>query len=223
MTLLNKFAVIFDMDGVIVDNNRFHSNAWKEFCRIHGFSLSDDEFNKYISGKINKDTLAFLFKRKLSADEIEKYGKEKEMIFRQIYKPYMQLPEGLTDLLTGLKQNKFKTAIATSAPVENVNFVFENLDIKKYFDAVIDESQINNGKPNPEIYLKAADRIGMNPAECIVIEDSTSGIRAAVNAGMKVIAITTTHNKMSLGNADMVIDSFKELNIDMLSGWFKKI
>lgn len=218
----NSFAVIFDMDGVIVNNNKYHKKAWKEFCLRHKFSLTDDEFKKYIYGRINKDILNFLYKRPLTSDETEMFSQEKEDIYREIYKPVIKLSDGLLNLLVELKPNGVKTAVATSAPKSNIEFVFDNTGIRDFFEIVIDESSINSGKPDPEIYLKASDLLNIVPGNCIVFEDSVSGINSAKKAGMKVIAITTTHSVSELRAADLTINSFVEVDVKKLLEIYKQ-
>ena len=213
-----NFAVIFDMDGTIIDNGFYHKQAWVEFCQKYHFSLSDEEFVKYIFGRTNKDILNFLHQRELPADEIHKYAEEKEALYREIYKPHLKLADGLFDLLKALKANQVKTAVATSAPTKNIEFAFENLDIKHLFDVIVDENYVTNHKPDPEIYLKAAEFLNVAPRDCVAVEDSLPGIRAAVNAGMTVVAITTTHKEQDLTDARFIIRSFNDLNIEKLRG-----
>lgn len=126
------------------------------------------------------------------------------------------MPEGLLSFLESLKSNRISIALATSAPRENIDFVFDNLHIGHFFDAVVDESQVSRGKPDPEVYLKAAEALELNPEQCIVVEDSIPGIMAGAAAGMAVVAITTTHGRDEFKHADLVIDTFKELDIERL-------
>lgn len=211
-----RLAVIFDMDGVIVDNNLYHKRAWNEYARKFNISLTEDEFKKHVAGRTNKDILSFFLGRELSDDEVNKYGGEKEELYRELYKPEMKLPEGLLHFLESLKSNGISIALATSAPRENIDFVFDNLHIGHFFDAVVDESQVSRGKPDPEVYLKAAGLLKLSPGQCVVIEDSIPGIMAGAAAGMAVVAITTTHSRDELKHADLVIDTFKELDIEKL-------
>lgn len=209
---MNDFAIIFDMDGVIICNSEFHTEAWNKFCARYATNLTPEEKKQYILGRINKSALEYIFKRELSKEEVDRYGNEKEEIYREIYKPHLVLTENLLQFLDLLKNNNIPIAIATSANKENVNFVMNNTGIKKYFRKIIDADQITKGKPDPEIYLKAAKSLGFIPSKCIVIEDTVSGIKSGKNAGMKVIAITNTHPKEDLRMADFVIDNFNELD-----------
>lgn len=216
-----KFAVIFDMDGVIVDNISYHLKAWKEFCNKYSINLSDDEFNKNISGKSNKDILKYIFKKELNPDEIKKYADEKETMYRKLYSKHIEPRTGLINFLKMLKQNNIKTAIATSAPKINLDFILKSIEIEEYFDILVYEDMVSKGKPDPEIYLKAANLLGIEPKQCIVIEDALSGIKSGLNAGMKVIGMTTVHKKEELTNTNLVIDDFEGLVIEKLRVLFE--
>ena len=210
----SPFAILFDMDGVIVDNNQFHKSAWQQFCTNNGFNFPEDEMNKHVYGRTNKDILNFLFGKELQPEEIDRCGEEKEHIYREIYKPHIKLLKGLIDFLKKAKENNIKLAVATSAPKTNLDFVLGNTNIKQFFDVLVDDSFITHGKPNPEIYLKTADLLDIPAKKCIVIEDSLSGIKAGLNAGMKVIGVTTTHAVEELSTAHHVINDFNELSLE---------
>ena len=206
------FAVIFDMDGVIIKNSEYHKKAWNEFCKKYGVNLTEAERKQYIYGTINKTALEYIFKKELTKDEINIYGNEKEEIYRAIYKPDIKITDNLISFLDMLKANNVTIGIATSANKENVDFVMDNTGIRDYFKEIIDADQIEKGKPDPEIYLKTAQKLGYIPEKCIVIEDSVSGVMSGKNANMKVIAITNTHSKVDLKMADLIIDNFNELD-----------
>jgi len=206
------FAVIFDMDGVIIENSEYHKRAWDKFAEKYGKELTEEERKYHIYGTTNKTALKYILKRELTSGELNMYGAEKEEIYREIYRPYIKTTDNLIDFLDMLRGNNIDIGIATSAGKENVDFIMNNLGIQWYFKKIIDADQIEKGKPNPEIYLKAAEELGYIPAKCIAIEDTVSGIIAGKNAGMKVIAITTTHLREELEEADLVIDNFNELD-----------
>lgn len=212
---MKPFAVIFDMDGVLVDSNPYHKKAWQRFFQNHGFDLSESDLKTKVYGKINSEIITHFF-GKLSREQIKKYACEKESLYRKLIEPEISSPEGLLRFLSTLKEKKIDVAIATSAPPENVMFVLKKLKIIDYFNVVVDESQVKRGKPDPEIYLKTAEKIGRKADECLVIEDSLSGVRAAKAAGMKVIAITTTHFGEELMEADFVIKNLNEITYDVL-------
>lgn len=209
------FAVIFDMDGVIVNSTPYHTKAWKQFLKKHGHHLTDEELKLQIHGKINAEIIQHFFPM-LSKKEVNKYSNEKEELYRQIIQTHIISPEGLLDFVLLLQKKKVPIAVATAAPPVNVNFILEKLNLKKYFQIVVDESQIAKGKPDPEVYQKAAKKIGFPAQRCIVIEDAVLGIEAATRAGMRVIAITTTQKRSELDQADIIIDCFRELSYQTL-------
>jgi len=216
MKKTTEFAVIFDLDGVIVDSNPAHKIALRQFCSRHGYQLSDDELKNKIYGRTNRDWLSNLFEGKLSEEQIKAYSEEKELLFREIFAPIIKPVKGLPEFLNLLKQNGIATAIATSAPAANVEFTLNRTGLSYFFDTIIDESQVKSGKPHPEIYLKAAGTMGFPPEMCIVFEDSLAGITSAKAAGCIVIGITTTHTSPEMPQADKVIDSFDEVTMENL-------
>ncbi len=210
--MASPVAVIFDMDGVIIDSNPAHKIALKEFCEKYGYHLDDDQLLKRIYGRTNKEWISNLFERKLTADELHFYEEEKEEIFRQLFKKDLKVVPGLIEFLDKLKQHDIPCAIGTSAPRSNVDYVLNGTGIEKYFIAILDESDVEHGKPNPEIYLKVAARINFPPAQCVVFEDSLSGIAAAQAAGCKVVGVTTTHGENEFTHTDMNIPDFQALD-----------
>jgi len=206
-----KLAVIFDMDGVIVDNAAFHFEAWAGFCSKKGLPFDREEFNNWF-GSTNREILGKLLGRKVTKSEALKLGEEKELIYRQMFEPVLSPVHGLTHFLHELKKTGFRLAVATSAPKENVDFVLDNSHTRKYFDTVVDASGIRKGKPSPEIYLKAARKLRVRPQNCLVFEDAFYGIEAARSAGMKVIGVGTTHRMESLKGTELNIRDFTEVN-----------
>jgi HAD superfamily hydrolase (TIGR01509 family) len=216
----SDFAVIFDMDGVIVNSNPFHRIALRRFCEKHGYCLSDKEMKERIFGRTNKDWLTRLFQENLTRDQLKNLEEEKESLFREIYAEHIKPVRGLHDFLKMLEKNNITRAIATSAPPSNVVFTLEKTATKKFFKVVIDGSDVDRSKPDPEIYLKVTAAIKYPSGKCVVIEDSLSGIEAAREAGCKVIGITTTHSQKDLADTDLVIDHFHELTLPTLEVFF---
>ena len=212
----SEIGVIFDMDGVIMDNNPYHEKAWRAFCEIHKISLTDEELHRYVFGRIAKDTIDYIFKGDHTKEEVDLYVNEKEEIYREMYSKNIKLVEGLNDLLQELKDNKVPVAVATSAPPDNVKYVFKYLPIRDYFEFVLDASDIKKGKPNPEIYLKSISKLGMEPGQCIVFEDSLSGVKAALDSGAQVIAVSTTHEPEEFQNVNGIIKDFRGMNYEKL-------
>jgi HAD superfamily hydrolase (TIGR01509 family) len=219
---MSSFAVIFDMDGVIIDSNPFHKISLRLFCEKYGFHLSDEELIKKIYGRTNKEWIANLFGA-LSKEELSRFGEEKESLFREVYKNDIRSLEGLPGFLESLKEKNIPMAIGTSAPRSNVDFVLSHTGLEGFFSAILDESDVEHGKPNPEIYLKVAAKLGFEPAQSVVFEDSLSGIESARRAGAKVVGVATTHSAEELRHTDFVIKDFAGLDPDQLfAAIFKK-
>jgi beta-phosphoglucomutase family hydrolase len=215
-----QISVIFDMDGVIVNNGEFHYRAWKKFCDKYQISFSEDTFKNKFFGRTNEEVLPELFGYELSGREIKSFGEDKEKIYREIYKPHMQPVDGLLNLLRELKKENIPVGVATSAPPENVEFVIQGLEIGDFFQTIIDDSMVLNGKPAPDIYLEAAKRLNSSPGNCIVFEDSLSGTKAAWQAGAKVVALTTTLPASKHKYAHRTMNDFKMASIDFIHSLF---
>ena len=207
---MKKYAILFDMDGVIIDSNPFHKIALKEFCKQHGYELTDEELRLKIYGRTNKDWIPNLF-GKLSPELVARYGEEKEAMFRETDKNDIKLVDGLREFLDHLDALGIPRAIATSAPRSNVDFTLQYTNTGKYFETILDEAFVTRGKPDPEIYLKAAAALGFDPRDCVVFEDSLSGVASGKRAACKVVGITTTHTAEELHETDFIINDFKGL------------
>ncbi|MFO7256714.1 MAG: HAD family phosphatase [Bacteroidota bacterium] len=208
---MKPYAFVFDMDGVIVDSNPYHEVALREFCARYGYQLTEDDLRNRIFGRTNKDWIPSLF-GDLDPEDIASYGDEKEELFREIYAPHIRPLEGLIEFLEKLKAANIPRAVATSAPRENVDFILDKTGTWKYFDVVLDQSNVTRGKPDPEIYLKTAKALKLPSRRCIVFEDSLSGVLAARAANCRVIGITTTHKIDEFPPVDRVIDDFRGLD-----------
>lgn len=212
---MKKFGVIFDMDGVIVDSNPYHKIALKEFCSGHGYELSDEQLLKRIYGRTNREWITDLF-GKLPEDQLLEYTEEKETLYRRLFNDDIRPVKGLVKFLDLLDEYKVLRAIGTSAPRSNVDFTLGRTNTVKYFPTILNDTFVTHSKPHPEIYLKSAAALGLPNSDCIVIEDSLSGVEAGQRSGSKVIGITTTHTKEELSHCDLVIDDFDGLSIHLL-------
>lgn len=215
-------AAIFDMDGVIADTNPYHTIAWREYYQRNGKLLSDEDFVRYVSGNHNRAIVQHLFAgQELTDEESYRLGDEKEALFRELYAPYIVPVPGLPAFLKALKVAGIKTAVGTSAPVENLDFVMEKLGIRDYFDVLLHEKLVSRPKPDPEIYQLAMTKLGVTPAESVIFEDSMTGIRAARAAGARVVGVATTHTTAELAEvADFVIQDFTDIPYEKI-GLFK--
>lgn len=217
---MSPIAFIFDMDGVIVDSNPYHKIALQQFCEMHGYRLTEKDLREKIYGRTNKDWIPNLF-GDIERERAAAYAAEKEALYRDLYAAHIEPVAGLTDFLVALEKMGVPRAIATSAPLENVEFTLEKTGTRQFFDVILDESHVKRGKPDPEIYLKTASALNLAPDCCIVIEDSLSGVQAAKSAGNRVIGITTTHRREEFPPVDLIIDDFRGLSPkDIISGLF---
>jgi beta-phosphoglucomutase len=202
-------AFIFDMDGVLVDSNPTHKIALKQFCRKHGYNLSETDLREKIYGRTNRDWLLNLFGT-LSEETIRAYAEEKEALFRELYIDIKPM-DGLHLFLEKLETAGIPKAIATSAPRANVDFTISRTQIERFFPVILDDSFVTIGKPDPQIYLRSAEALGIKPGQCVVFEDSLSGVMAAKRAGCKVVGVTTTHTHEELADTDLNINNFDAL------------
>jgi beta-phosphoglucomutase family hydrolase len=185
-------GVIFDMDGTMIDNMMIHHRAWQRKLAALGLELSIDEVKEQVHG-VNDEILVRLFGDRFNAKERQQIANEKEATYREICGPELQLIKGLSSFLDQLKAAGIPLAIGTAAPSENMHFTLDKLRLRPYFQAAFHAGDVRRGKPHPEIFQKAATALGLSPAECLVFEDSPTGIKAAHNAGSRAVAITTTH------------------------------
>ena len=214
-TAAKAFAVIFDLDGVIVDNMGYHKRAWEIFIKKHNPGLAMEDFSRHF-GRTNRDLVPLVFGRTLSEEEVAVYGEEKEALYRRLYAEHIAPLPGLLNFLRELKEKHVRAVIATSAPKKNLDLVLDGLGIRPWFDALVDASEVEKGKPDPEIYLKAAQKVGRAPEVCIVFEDSRAGIQAGLNAGMKVVGVATTLPPEKLSGTHLVISDFREISVARL-------
>ena len=207
----NIKAVIFDMDGVILDNNDWHLKAWLEFARMIGIDLREEEAFTRIFGKTNREIILDAYPD-TSETQVEKWSQEKEALYRDMYTPHFALAEGLLPFLEKLHTNNLKIGVASNAPIENVNFALDNGGIRKYFQAILHAGLVEKPKPAPEIYLKASAMLGFQASECLVIEDSPTGLKAAKAASCPSVGITSTFPVQTLAEfTDRIIGHFDEL------------
>ncbi|MDR2466238.1 MAG: HAD family phosphatase [Prevotellaceae bacterium] len=201
-------AVIFDMDGVLVNNARFHEQAFAEYFSAYGVTLKPE-----MHGRGNSELMEELFPGQ-SAEQHAKLADGKEAYYRKIYEPHLKPAEGLIRLLDELKRRRIPLAVGSSAPEENINFVLDGLQLRKYFDAVVIAAMVERAKPAPDIYLKAAELLNVAPQYCLVFEDAIAGIQSARTAGMKVAGIASSLPKDKLTDTDRTISDFTEITVD---------
>jgi beta-phosphoglucomutase family hydrolase len=215
-------ALLFDMNGVVVDDMGFHERAWIALAARYGKTLTLDEFRQKLSGRRNRDNLHYLFGDGLSEAEMDAHGDEKEAAYRAAFRPHLAALPGLAELLDSAREAGKRLAVATSAPPENIDFVLDGLDLRRRFDAVVGEAEVKRSKPDPEIYLTAAARLGVEPGRCLVFEDSLAGVASGRAAGMPVVGLTTTHVAAKLKDCALAMADFRGLTIAALERVFEE-
>jgi beta-phosphoglucomutase family hydrolase len=209
-------ALLFDMNGVIVDDMLFHERAWISLAERHGRTLTSDEFRQQMSGRRNRDNIRHVFGDGLSDEQVRALQIEKEEAYRAAYRPHLAPLAGLRDLLAAARAADLRLAVVTSAPAANIDLVLDGLDLRSAFDCVVTEAEVRRSKPDPEIFLLAAERCGGAPADCVVFEDSLAGVAAAVAARMAVVGVSTTHTADELRGCARVVPDFRGVTVEQL-------
>lgn len=202
-------ALIFDMDGTIVDNMRFHEDAWGALLKAHGLPFDADEFFHRTAGMASDEILRPLFPHAAS-DEITRLGHDKEIFYREAYRAHVVALPGLFDLMGRADAAGIPMALASAAPPGNIDVVVDALGIRSRFATIIAPSQGFRGKPNPDLFLGAAERMKVAPESCVVFEDAPNGIEAARRAGMRAVAMLTMLDADAFGAYGNVIASAKD-------------
>ena len=210
-SLGRKQALILDMDGVIVDSNRWHRQAWAEYNRRHGIE-TDEAMQQRMYGKRNDDIVRDFFGADLPEAEVYAHGAAKERLYREMIRPALNesLVPGVREFLA--RHQGEPVGMATNAEPENVEFLLEEAGLRPYFRVLVDGHQVPNPKPHPDIYLRAAELLGVPTRECVVFEDSLPGIEAARAAGMAVVGVTTTHQV--LPGVDLEVHDFNSPGLE---------
>lgn len=211
-------AVIFDMDGTLVDSMPYHTLAWQQFLTAHGISATADEVKEKGHGTLF-DIMPRFFGQHISRQESYRLAMEKEAIFREIYAPHLKPLAGLIPLLERLKAAGIKIGLGTAADFTNTDFTIDALQIRHYFDVLVTSDLVPEGKPSPAVYNYAADKLEVNPAACLVFEDTFSGVEAAKAAGMRTGAITTMHTAATWQayGVDLVLNDYEAVDLDLIS------
>jgi len=219
---LSKFgslkAVIWDMDGVIVDSGPLHFNSWHNTLEQYSLVVSEAELRR-LFGMTSPEVVKILFGNEVSEEFVTQLCDEKELLFREAIQKNAQYIPGVEYWLKEFKLSGIRQAIASSGSQENIDAVLDTLDTRTYLNAVVSGKDMPS-KPDPGIFIKAAQQLGVDPKNCLVIEDAIAGVAGAKSAGMKCLAITTTNREEDLADAALILKDLESLSVSNLNSLF---
>ncbi len=208
-------AVIWDMDGVIADTAPYHFKAWRKVFQKRGVNFTREDF-RHNFGQRNDTIIKSTLGEQIPQSEIHIIATEKEGIFRKLAGQNINAFPGAIELMKSLREHEFKIALASSAPIENIHLITHGLGIDDYFHSIVTGQDVTEGKPSPQGFLLAAQNLGVEFKSCIVIEDAVAGVAACKRAGMHCVAVTNTHSRDKLTEADLIVDSLEEITVENL-------
>src|SRR5690606_16230664 len=203
---MSQKAIIFDMDGVICHTNPYHSQAFRVFFEKRGLNPTDEEFALHMFGKSNSYILRHFLGREVVGEEFLQLEDEKESLFREIYADVVTPIGGFPEWLAALKTAGFKTGVATSAPRANLDLIMGKLGFEPQMESIMASEDVTKHKPDPQVYLQSARNLQVSPQQCVVFEDSFSGVTASIHAGMKVVGVLSSHTRRELPPCDHYIE-----------------
>ena len=213
-------AFIFDMDGTLVDNMRFHTEAWRTLIEENGYEFDEHKFLVETAGQTNREIIPSVFGA-VSNERLNELALRKEELYREVYVHHRKPVDGLEDFLDAASELGIKMAVATAASPPNMAFILDGLSLRKYFGAITTAADVKRGKPDPEIFLLSAERLGVEPKNSIVFEDAFFGFEAAKRAGMQAIGLATVNSAediMRTGAVAEVHSDYSEMRPDELIG-----
>jgi len=213
---LSTIGAIFDWDGVVIDSSVQHEKSWELLAAEIGKSLPAGHFKKGF-GKKNQLIIPEILGWSHNPEEIERLGDRKEELYRELVRDGgMTILPGARELLAGLKASGIPRAVGSSTSRANLDSIFASTGLGEFFDVVVCGDDVVNGKPAPDVFLKAASLLGIPPRRCVVFEDALFGIEAGQRAGMKVVAVATTNPLELLRHADRAVESLEEVRVEDL-------
>jgi beta-phosphoglucomutase family hydrolase len=213
-------AVIWDMDGVIADTVDYHYLAWKDAFAKKGIDYTREEFMRHF-GQRNDTIIKDAMGDAVTPADLITIHAEKQADYRRRVAGHIRALPGAVTLIRALKEQGIKQAIASSAPPENIAIILRGLGIEDCFQAIAWGTEVPEGKPSPQIYLLAADRLGIKPDNCVVFEDAIAGVDGAKRAGMKCAAVTNSHPESKLQQADLIVATLEAVSVADLAALFR--
>lgn len=216
-----EMGALFDWDGVIIDSSAQHEESWEMLAEEIAKPLPENHFVRGFGMK-NQVIIPRILGWTNDPDEIHKLSLRKEFLYREIVRERGIEPlPGVIELLQLLNDNDVPCSVASSTHRENIETIFDAIGIREYFKAIVTAEDVSHGKPDPEVFLKSAGKIGRSPAHCVVFEDAHVGIEAGLAAGAKVIAVATTNEIDQLGKAHLAVHSLREVDWNVFRGLFR--
>jgi HAD superfamily hydrolase (TIGR01509 family) len=211
----DQLAALWDMDGVLVESAQFHYVAWKRAWGEMGIDITEADFRKNF-GQRNDTIIRDMLGDDVSQDVIDRLGPIKEQYYRDAIKGQVEPLPGALELLKALREDGFHCAMSSAAPRANVELILSELHCASLFEALVTFEDVTRGKPDPQVYLIAAERVGVAPARSVVLEDAVAGVEGAKRAGMACLAVTSNHSRQALAKADLIVDSLTQATPDRL-------
>ncbi len=214
-----ELAVIFDVDGVLVDSYDAHYQSWQLLCGERGLEMTEQQFIATF-GRTSREIIKELWGDRITTDAmVAEVDDRKEELFREILAKDFPGMDGAAELIDKLHDAGFLLGLGSSGPPENVGLVMDALECGHRFKGVVTGVDVTRGKPDPQVFLLGAERVGASPERCVVIEDAPAGVAAAHAAGIKCVAVVSTGRiREQLAAADLIVDSLRELNVDNIRG-----
>lgn len=204
-------AVLFDLDGVLVDSSSYHQRALERLGAELGVVVTES-FHRATFGMRTRETLLQLLTSPPPEDELERLVERKEALFRELARGHLVPLEGAVELVRALRLAGYRLAIGSSTVRANVGLALEEIGVFAEFDVIVSGEEVLVGKPEPDVFLKAAQKLGVSPSRCVVVEDAPQGVEAARRGKMRVIAVAASQPPERLKNADRIVTSLRELS-----------
>jgi beta-phosphoglucomutase len=208
---MSDLAVIFDVDGVLVDSYQAHFHSWRRLFRELGTDTTEEEFAATF-GRTSREILRDKLGDQFSDDELRRFDERKEHYYREAFRDRFVPMDGAVELIVALEADGFALGVGSSGPAANVGLALDLLGIASRFATKVTGADVSRGKPDPQVFQLVGERLGVPPSGCAVVEDAVHGITAANRAGMTSIGLTGTATRQQLAHANQVVDSLRELS-----------
>lgn len=211
-------AALWDMDGTLIDSLEYHWISWRDSLAAENLHINREQFMETF-GQRNMEIMRHYFGPDVDLDKVERVSNLKEELYRELVRTRGIEPlPGVRRWLARLKAEGWRQTVASSAPILNIEVVLETMNAKDFFDAIVSAEEVERGKPDPQVFLRAAEKVSTPPEKCIVIEDAPSGVEAARRAGMRRIGVLSSHPSLE---ADIVVKTLDELSDDAFDSLLK--